>query len=373
MKPLFGITVSLSFFVKHSGGLTSTVRFRPLRSHGSSALHSQKVAKSGEFKPSLICPVHGQSRRDALNRLLGSAAITTVPIPAVAAPPMSTGEADNVGARFERSIRPKPPKVLRSKLNQDFAVLLMRSSYNALDQLDCVPMDQFQRDFFLIRQAEYEPYVNILGPGVVQQGNLVDPYYFDFISFAQYATISRDMKDPPEFFEEKQPEDMGEDEPMNFKPVIVRREVDAKLLPEKHSEEVGTAVLDRLNEIFAGTTSSIPELGYRPDSSTTLAALKQLTVLFVINGFAWEGKVDIISKRDAASQSGSAAGTQFQVVLQSPANLWSGRALQLRKSIATNDFFFKTVRVLLSRAGYGIASSDIKYESNQEITTFAIN
>jgi hypothetical protein len=40
--------------------------------------------------------------------------------------------------------------VLRKKLNIDFAVLLMQSSHNALDQLDCVAMDQFQRDFFLL-------------------------------------------------------------------------------------------------------------------------------------------------------------------------------------------------------------------------------
>lgn len=59
---------------------------------------------------------------------------------ATAAPPMTVGESDNLGARAERAMRGKPPKILRQKLNQDFAVLLMRSSYNALDQLDCVAM-----------------------------------------------------------------------------------------------------------------------------------------------------------------------------------------------------------------------------------------
>ena len=47
--------------------------------------------------------------------------------------------------------------------------------------------DQFQRDFFLIRQAEYEQYVKDLGPGMVQQGYLTDPYYFDFISVRKVA------------------------------------------------------------------------------------------------------------------------------------------------------------------------------------------
>lgn len=70
--------------------------------------------------------------------------------PAYAAVPITVGETENVGARTQRAFRAKPPKVLRNQLNQDFAVLLMRSSYNALDQLDCVAMDQFQRDFFIL-------------------------------------------------------------------------------------------------------------------------------------------------------------------------------------------------------------------------------
>jgi len=81
----------------------------------------------------------------------------------------------------------------------------MRSSYNALDELDCVAMDQFQRDFFLFRQSEYAFYTQHLGGqgGIVQQGMLQDPYYFDFISFAQYATIAREMSQNPQLlFEE---------------------------------------------------------------------------------------------------------------------------------------------------------------------------
>lgn len=353
------VVVVVAFFSKGALGLAF--------GKTSSTLLSRKSAN-----PVGLPTSNEASRRDALTRLVGSAAIAVAPMPAVAAPPMATGEPDNVGASLERRMRPKPPKLLRSKLNQDFAVLLMRSSYNALDRLDCVPMDQFQRDFFLIRQAEYEPYVKSLGPGVVQQGDLKDPYYFDFISFAQYATVARDMKDPPEFFEEKQPEDMGEDEPMNFKPVVVKRQVDAKLLPEKYSEMVGEAILERLEYTFSGTTSAIPELKNRPDSARTLSALKQCCVLFVINGFAWDGSVEVV-KEGSSNQSGSAAGTKFEVVFQSPANLWSGKALQLRRSVPTNDFFLKTARALLSRAGYSISSFAVKYENNQEVTTFSIS
>lgn len=99
----------------------------------------------------------GVSRRQAV-RLVGLTAAPLVvatlsPPPANAAGPVSPRETEGLPARLARALRPRPVKSLRSRLNLDFAVLLMRSSYNALDELDCVAMDQFQRDFFLIRQG----------------------------------------------------------------------------------------------------------------------------------------------------------------------------------------------------------------------------
>mmetsp|Transcript_33174 Transcript_33174/g.66927 ORF Transcript_33174/g.66927 Transcript_33174/m.66927 type:complete len:396 (-) Transcript_33174:38-1225(-) len=340
-------------------GQSTSCTLNPTRSHTSS-----------------LC--HGSSRRRAI--INAAFSLVSAPMvsqgllpadPALASPPMTAGEADNVGARFERSMRKKPPKVLRNKLNQDFAVLLMRSSYNALDELDCVAMDQFQRDFFLIRSAEYLPYIDTLGPGAVKQGDLQDPYYFDFISFAQYATIDREMMDPPIVFQEQQPVEVGEGEPQKFVPNVVRRTVDTKLLPIKHSEAVGNKILNRLNDIFSGTEAAIPTMkpGSQPDSELVLKALKQLVVLFVINGFAFDGNA-VISK--AGKSLGSGGGTEFTVTLTSPATLWSGQALQLRRSKVTNDYFQKTARALLSRAGYDLSNATIKYNENQEITTFTI-
>lgn len=40
-----------------------------------------------------------------------------------------------------------------------FAVLMMRSCYDAVDDLNFVPMDKFQKDFFLLRQNEWEKYL----------------------------------------------------------------------------------------------------------------------------------------------------------------------------------------------------------------------
>jgi hypothetical protein len=126
-----------------SGGLVSTST-DSCRDLSLDAHHQDKIASWSDRRG----PRASLSRR----QLLVSTAF--VPRPAVAATPITIRETDSIGAIWERQLlRPKPIQLLRSPLNQDFAVLLMRSSYNALDQLDCVPMDQFQRDFFLVVSA----------------------------------------------------------------------------------------------------------------------------------------------------------------------------------------------------------------------------
>lgn len=141
------------------------------------------------------------------------------------------------------------------------------------DELDIVAMDQFQRDFFLIRSAEYEPYVNDLGPGLVSQGDLTDPYYFDFISFAQYLTINRILtNDPPMVFEEQQAINKGDDVPNEFVKVIVRRDpsITNNSLLSEHNRRVGRKILDRLNETFGDSPSSLPAFSSasRPGAGT---------------------------------------------------------------------------------------------------------
>lgn len=123
--------------------------------------------------PTLQCSDSGnprelRSKDGALSsyrrKFLVSAMVWTLPIPlllppreALAALPITQGESENLGAKTFRFLRPKPPKVLRQRVSKDFAVLLMRSSYKTLDELDCVAMDQFQRDFFILRQGTYRP------------------------------------------------------------------------------------------------------------------------------------------------------------------------------------------------------------------------
>ena len=196
----------------------------------------------------------------------------------------------------------------------------------------------------------------------MQQGILVDPYYFDFISFAQYATISREISlDPPFVFEEQKPLEVGEGQPQKFVSTVIKRDPRLKndMLASEHDNIVGNAILDRLDETFGGTDSAIPEIDSGNKSAeTVLASISQIAKLFLVNGFAWDGSVSI-SKQSPDT-------TQFCIEMESPANLWSGKSLQSRRAVQRNDFVLKTVKAFLRRSGYAVESSSVKYEGNKE-------
>ena len=204
----------------------------------------------------------------------------------------------------------------------------------------------------------------------IRQGDLADPNYFDFISFAQYATISREIVNPPAVFEEQQPVEVGEGEPQKFDAVVVRRDPTIKNndLPRIHTEIVGNAILDKLIEKFGGTASAIPKIepGSRPDADALLAVVKQMVNLFTLSGFAWEGGASMV-------QGGaSIKDTEFIIIFTSPATLWSGQSLVAKNSVLKNDFALKTVKAIASRAGYKVVKDSVKYKGNQEVSTFSV-
>ena len=82
---------------------------------------------------------------------------------------------------IERKSRPDHVGIPRKRMELTFSVQLMRLSYAVVDDLDFVPMDEFQKDFFLFRQDEWEDYRGY--HPTVMQGDLADPLYFDFIRY----------------------------------------------------------------------------------------------------------------------------------------------------------------------------------------------
>ena len=226
-------------------------------------------------------------------------------------------------------MRPKLLALPRQRLNLDFAVLLMRSSYAIADELDFMPMDEFQKDFFLLRQDEWDEYRQKLP---VMQGDLADPAYFDFVSFAQYATIAQGMKKGRIFFEELID--------ANGTSVVVQR--DPKLpqsndaLPALLSERVGERILTWMDN---NATNLAPKVPARPTADSLIAGVRQIAAIFELQEFCLTSTVEPL-----------ADGGGVSWTLVAPANLWSTQVLQLRGDLA-NDFEAKAVLAFFRRAG----------------------
>ena len=129
----FSIVVAFTITTR----LAAAFQRSPLTCPGRSLQHSSSCIQA------IQCHEQPEATHETRRAVLST--LMTIPLlvsasPVLAAVPVTIGEADGLAARAERAIRPKPPKALRPRLNQDFAVLLMRSSYNALDQIDCVAM-----------------------------------------------------------------------------------------------------------------------------------------------------------------------------------------------------------------------------------------
>jgi hypothetical protein len=286
------------------------------------------------------------------------------PVIAIAVPPITKADTDSLFAQTTRRLRPKPPKLLRDRLSLDFAVLLMRNSYNACDQLDVIAMNQFQRDFFLIRSAEYEMYVFDLG-SAVNQGDLTDPNYFDFISYAQYRTINRAVADPvPAIFEEEQPTKAAlesDGDVQRFETVLVRRNIADDELAPTFDRTVGRNILEWMMERY-GDSVALPR---KLSRQTMTASFEQLVKLFLINGYAWSGYVSEESSPGPSQRT-------YCFSLESPANAWSAKALVFERSKIDNNFLGKVVLEWLRASDIPVLSYKVRLEGNMEKTYITV-
>ena len=183
--------------------------------------------------------------------------------------------------------------------------------------------------------------------------------------------------DPLMVFEEMQQVDAEkaarESVPGTFVPVVIKRDpalTDSMLVPT-HSSKVGAAILDRLIQNFDGTESKIPHMDvlFGPTDVNPvllLEALQQLVNLFLIGGYAFGADVSM-----EQSSAGSARGTKYTIVLNSPATLWGGEVLQQEGAAVNNSFILKAVTEFLKRSG-SMCSSTIKYDGTKEIVTVTL-
>lgn len=254
---------------------------------------------------------------------------------------------------IEKARRPPHIGIPRARMNVPFAVQLMRTSYEAADELDFVPMDEFQKTFFKFRQSEWEDYMDY-HPRVMQ-GDLAETLYFDFISFAQYAVIAEKIKKGRMKFVEKVDAE-GRTEVVSR---MLIYESNAKL-PYFHSELVGNKLLDFLQEKYPTVAPSKDALErLKNDKTKPLSAFveqAQLVMdLFVINNYAVTGSIRalpmVADKKDNKDNKDNMADQVLglEVVLKAPAILWSFQMLWSRKDEPVNDFEVKVLQALARR------------------------
>ncbi|KAJ1456560.1 hypothetical protein M885DRAFT_616198 [Pelagophyceae sp. CCMP2097] len=282
-------------------------------------------------------------RRAALAR---GAAVVAAPL---AAPLVASAAASDVDA-WRRLVanRPAIPTVPRQRLVLDFAVQLMRSSYNAVDDLDFVAMDAFQKKFFLLRQDEWQPYKDKVAAKVGSppfQGDLEDASYFDFISFAQYETINECLKRPQALFEELVD---AEGETL----VVARANgVNDGDLAAAHARIVGDSLLAFISDRFQ-------DIAFDASTPQDVAAnVRRLVNWLCVLGFAADSTVSL-------------DGSALSVRLLGPANLWSLKAT--KANAAPNDFLAKLVQAYLRRVGQRDVSPKLTIDATSTTHVFKL-
>ncbi len=101
---------------------------------------------------------------------------------------------------------------------------------------------------------------------------------------------------------------------------------------------------------------------------TLLASLDQLVKLFLVNGFAWSGSARVL----AAGSGIDASGSKFSLEMTSPATIWGGKALQMQRSVSSNDFLLKTATVLVNKLGYDVLSPVVDYDGTVQRNSFTV-
>ncbi|KAI7836094.1 hypothetical protein COHA_010022 [Chlorella ohadii] len=226
-------------------------------------------------------------------------------------------------------------------------------------QLELNFANEFQKKFWKLRQAEWEPYTLLHSPLRITQGNVSDSLYFDFIVFSQAAAASIAMRKGLQEFEEysEETEAMG----------TVRRDpslADNALLPGVFFEREGDRLYHGLVEGFRGVQYGGPAPA-KPGASMEelLAGVQQILDIYVANGYALKASVTpgssgggggsgrpTLSPVDGTSAA-AGAGSSFTVKLEGPANLWSLQALAARRSTLYNQHDAAAVAAFLRASG----------------------
>jgi len=301
----------------------------------------------------------GAGRRGVLTGLGASALGLAVPGRAPAEVPASL---DELFDTFYGLNQPEAVRFPRRRLEKVFSVLLMRSGYASLDALDFFPVDRFQVQFWKLRASQQEAYNNLYDPLKMTVGDLADPLYFDFISFSQWATVDRCIRDAQAEFDEPC-ETCGGDE------VVIRHIVrpegygDPSVLAQAFEDEVGGRVYRGLRDGFNETQFGAPKApGKGAGAEGVRAAVAGLVGVMAKNGFCISTTVEVVPP-DRMTEPGAAM--QLLVRCQGPSMLWGISALDFRRSMVVNRYDALTVGAMLREGGW---DASYKYRRTDAFT-----
>jgi hypothetical protein len=296
------------------------------------------------------CDAIALGRRQALFATMTTTTTSaSVAIASTYLPPSATAPA--FASAFPQP--PEPVKFPRSKVSVPFAVLLLRSAYEAIDDADVMAMDAFQATSWKLRRNEWEAYKYLYDPIRIEQGAIGDPLYFDFVSFVQMATIAREIPRAAAVFEEK----TGAEGTAT----IVRRDAalrDNATLPEAIARGCGRKIYSRLLDgfdrgedfevvTFAGVPAAVSaSRSSKERLDACVEGLRALSKVFVDNGYA----LKIVVDGDAGDEE-EATERRVRVRIDGPATLWGARELISRGYNApTNDYLAFTMSAFLDQS-----------------------
>ena len=267
---------------------------------------------------------------------------------------------EGLASALEKKRRPNHVALPRRRVDLPFAVQLMRASYNAIDWLNCTPMDEFQRSFFLFRQSEWEDYRKY-HPQVFQ-GDLSDPAYFDFISFAQYAVISNKINDGLQEFVEKF-NAAGDTQVVRRDPSLQNNSI----LPIVHSRAVGQRILDFLYEKYPSLMPAPLKQGIDPLDVFVTDAQAVLDI-FLINSFSSGATITTVPHEKQTEANKDTC--LLRMTLTAPATLWSTQVLTARRDSPVNDFEVKVLQELARRRGLELTTMTTNVENSIDVQHF---
>ena len=226
---------------------------------------------------------------------------------------LNAADAAKLRDALDRATQAPAVRVPRPGVRLPFAVLLMRSGYEALEELNVYDMRQFQIDFWRLRADAQPNYASLISPATFQQGVLTDPLYFDFVNYSQWATTKGIIARSAAFNEQLNAQ--SADGPLR-----------GALTPVRYRDEVADTLYGKLRSGFMltpeseVTTFGAPEPCADSDVACAVDGVRKLLDVMAQNGYAT--RIEVVTSDDNPAE--------FRVVTTGACTLWG--ANQLRRS-----------------------------------------